>query len=109
MELSRLQRELEVWVSHNFGSPPPGQRLLVITEEVGELAHAQLKQEQGIRMDEDHEANAKDAVADIVIAVASYCNGRGFNLGELVEETWTKVKARDWKADPVGGVHVPPR
>ena len=98
--LRRLQAEQVPWVKHNFGDRPSWMPLLGAVEELGELAHAHLKQAQGIRVSENHDEKARDAVADIVIYLADYCSSRGFDLETLVMETWDKVKLRDWKKDP---------
>ncbi len=98
--LRELQAEQVPWVKHNFGDRPSWMPLLGAVEELGELAHAHLKQAQGIRVSEDHDAKAKDAVADVVIYLADYCTARGFDLQSLVLETWDRVKQRDWKAHP---------
>jgi NTP pyrophosphatase (non-canonical NTP hydrolase) len=98
--LRRLQAEQVPWVKHNFGDRPSWMPLLGAVEELGELAHAHLKQAQGIRVSENHDEKAKDAVADVVIYLADYCSARGFDLETLVMETWDKVKLRDWKKDP---------
>ena len=104
--LRKLQEEQKVWVAHNFGTDRPAYHpLLGAVEELGELAHAHLKGEQGIRTNEDHEAAAKDAVADVVIYLADYCTSRGFDFETLVQETWNLVKQRDWKKDPANA-HV---
>ncbi len=97
-----MQEEQVPWVEHNFPGRPSWMPLLGIMEELGELAHAHLKQAQGIRTEEDHDALARDAVADIVIFLADYCSARGFDLESLVKETWAEVKKRDWKANPGG-------
>ncbi len=65
--LRKLQEEQKPWVIHNFGDRPSWMPLLGLMEELGELAHAHLKEAQGIRLEENHIENAKDAVADIVI------------------------------------------
>ena len=70
---------------------------------MGELAHAHLKEEQGIRTGENHIALAKDSIGDIIIFLADYCSARGFDLQEIIEETWAEVKQRDWKKDPIKG------
>jgi NTP pyrophosphatase (non-canonical NTP hydrolase) len=107
MNLRQLQAELAPWVAHNFGDRPWQQPLMGVAEEVGELNHALLKQWQGIRgMREEHEAAAKDAVADIVIYLADLCNARGWDFGAIVEETWARVSKRDWRADAVHGGEV---
>ena len=106
ISLERLQHELKPWVERNYGSRPAYWPLLGVGEEVGELMHAHLKQEQGIRKGEDHIANAKDAVGDIMVYLADYCNARGWDMQEILDETWAKVRERDWVKDPVrGGEH----
>ena len=101
--LRKLQEEQKQWVKHNFGERPSWMPLLGAVEELGELAHAHLKESQGIRLSEDHTENAKDAVADIVIYLADYCSSRGFDFESIVQETWNDVKQRDWKKDPING------
>ena len=110
--LKKLQKEQKSWVKHNF-LPRAGNftpeliesvvPLLGIMEEVGELAHAHLKQGQKIRTNEDHIGLTKDAIGDIVIYLADYCTARGFDLEEIVKEIWMQVKARDWKENPETG------
>lgn len=107
MHLTQLQAEHADWVHHNFPYMRPHQPLLGLAEEVGELAHAHLKYEQGIREGLDHDVVQKlkeDAVGDIVIFLASYCNSNSIDLGAVVQVTWDKVKQRDWVANPETGV-----
>lgn len=67
-----LIRERDEWVAKNFppveGEIPGNVSILGCIEEVGELAHAHLKREQGIRGSQaEHDAAAKDAIGDIVV------------------------------------------
>ena len=103
--LKKLQKEHKVWLDHNFGGQPSYHSLLGVVEEVGELSHAHLKNEQGIRTNEDHIALAKDAIADIVIFLASYCNSREFDFEEIIQSTWNEVKKRDWIKFPKDGIN----
>jgi NTP pyrophosphatase (non-canonical NTP hydrolase) len=76
-------------------------------EEVGELAHAHLKHDQGIRGLEDQDlahTQKVDAVGDIVIYLASYCTANNIDLEAAVKKTWEEVKARDWVTYPDKGV-----
>lgn len=98
--LRRLQDEQRSWSLRNFGEHPAWQPLLGAVEELGELAHAHLKEAQGIRLHENHAEMAKDAIADIVIYLADYCSVRGFDFEEIVQTTWDQVKKRDWKKHP---------
>lgn len=100
MVLKKLQEEQVVWVKHNFGDRPSWMPLLGAVEELGELAHAHLKDAQCIRVNEPHFENKKDAIADIVIYLADYCTAEGIDFEKVVEETWNKVKKRDWKKNP---------
>ena len=89
--------------NENFPNKKPHQPLLGIQEEVGELSHAHLKMEQGIRTNEDHQAAKIDAVGDIVIYLADYCNQNGIFLDSAVEQTWAEVQMRNWKKNKVNG------
>ena len=105
MTLKQLQEEQRPWVAYNFGKDRPAwQPLLGLVEEVGELSHTHLKTSQRIRTDENHLLNAIDAVGDIVIYLADYCSAVGIDLETAVEETWNKVKIRDWKKYPQNGL-----
>jgi NTP pyrophosphatase (non-canonical NTP hydrolase) len=105
MDLSDLQREHAAWLEHNFPDQKAHEPLLGLTEEVGELAHAHLKHEQGIRglADQDLAYTKKmDAVGDIVIYLASYCTANNIELDKAVRLAWFEVSQRDWVEDPEG-------
>ena len=102
LDLAQLQREHRPWSERNFGACPSWYALLGIFEEAGELAHAHLKGVQGIRgTPEEHRAAKIDAVGDLVTFLAAYCNAEGLDLQAAVETTWDKVKARDYKNNPM--------
>lgn len=96
IDLRQLQKQIELWTNKNFGQVPPWQPLLGAVEELGELAHAHLKDAQDIRTNEDHDLAGQDAVADIVIYLIHYCCRRGWSFETLLEETWREVRKRDW-------------
>jgi NTP pyrophosphatase (non-canonical NTP hydrolase) len=104
MMLWRLQEDVGAWSRRNFPRSTEIESLLGIGEEYGELLHAVLKARQGIRgSSEEHLASEKDAVGDLTIYLLDYCSRRGFDLQEILEQTWAKVSRRDWVADPVAG------
>lgn len=105
MNLRDLQEEHRPWLQHNFPEAKPHEPLLGIQEEVGELAHAHLKYEQGIRgyTRSKFQDEAEDAIGDQLIYLASYCNLNFLDLQTCMERTWEKVKQRDWIADPEKG------
>lgn len=109
MNLIDLQTQQGVWVRRNFPNESEHGPLLGLTEEVGELAHAHLKSEQGIRgTKQDHRAKAADSIGDIVIYLASYCNRNGYDLASCVQAAWDEVSKRDWRTNPDNGVVITP-
>lgn len=97
-DLNQIQEEQREWSTRVFGPQDATLPLLGVVEEVGELCHAVLKRKQGIRHDEDHLANEQDAIGDIVIYLLDYCNRRGYNLLQLVNDAWEIVRQRDKSA-----------
>lgn len=97
MNLTQLQAEVGRWACRNFPNQEPLVTLLGVGEEMGELYHAFLKRHQGIRLDEDHTANIKDAVGDIIIYLANFCALEGISLDDCVSKAWEEVKQRDWR------------
>ena len=107
MNLTTLQAEHMAWLEHNFPQQQGHDPLLGIVEEVGELAHAHLKASQGIRgTSRELQAEARDAIGDIVIYLASYCNTNGYDLETCVARTWSMVKKRNWQKYPQDGRNV---
>lgn len=109
MTLRDLQDQAKLWIEHNFSSQSTYQPLLGVVEEVGELAHAHLKREQNIRINEDHEAKAKDAIGDVIIYLTNYCTLQGWDIEKIVEDVWAEVSKRDWVANPEEGVSIEPQ
>lgn len=84
---------------------PSDRPLFGVVEELGELAHAHLKGLQGIRHTPEEIADKKvDAVGDVLVYLADYCNREGIALGSCVERAWGEVKQRDWLSNPATGV-----
>lgn len=100
LDLKKIQAEQKDWSERNFSDKKPYQPILGASEEVGELAHAYLKMEQGIRgTRQEHIAAMKDAVGDCVIFLMDLCNQMEWDFEEIVNGTWDHVKKRDWKKD----------
>lgn len=101
--LNAICNEIVAWREHNFPNATPDQQFKGIVEEVGELAHADLKAAQGIRGGEDHEAKRRDAVVDIFVFLVNYADMHGIDFPEALVEVWTKVRQRDWQKYPQTG------
>ena len=100
IDLQKIQKEQHAWSNANFTNKKPYQPILGAAEEVGELAHAYLKMEQGIRgTREEHLAKMKDAVGDACVFLMELCNQMGWQMDEIIDETWNEVKKRNWKKD----------
>jgi len=103
--LGVIQSEHRYWIAHNFPRQTREQIILGMQEEMGELAHHILKREQGIRGGGvDHDAEIRDACADLVIFMLGLADLEGFQLMDAIHEAWSKVKNRDWKRFPQNGV-----
>jgi NTP pyrophosphatase (non-canonical NTP hydrolase) len=104
MDLRNLQVRHRLWLEHNFPNQQEHDALLGLVEEVGELAHAHLKASQGIRGTSlKHRDDAIDAIGDIIIYLASYCNTNGYDLEQCLISAWDEVKNRDWVKYPKDG------
>lgn len=104
INIDNIQIQVGQWSKHNFGSQPSYRPLLGAVEELGELCHAHLKQEQGIRTNEDHQAAKEDAIGDIIIYLMDYCEREGISMADSLEAAWDQVKLRDWIAKKETGV-----
>lgn len=106
MDLTEFQREVAFWSKKNFPKGKKYHPLLGATEELGELCHAHLKHEQGIRGMESNKVADKaktDAIGDIVIYLADYCARNGLSLKSCIRSTWLIVQGRDWTKSKLKG------
>ena len=83
----QLQEQHKEWAFANFGEQETEDYALGMIEEVGELAHAVLKRKQGIRNNENHDDNIKDAIGDIVIYLIGFCNSEDIDLQDSFTST----------------------
>lgn len=101
--VSALQVKLARWQNHNFGFQPAERQMLGVMEEVGELSHAILKNQQGIRGMDDQAAfkdAAGDAIADTVVYLIQLCTSLRLDFGTLLRETARDVMERNWVDNP---------
>jgi hypothetical protein len=78
-----LQSQVGEWSRKNFPNNTPADPFYGLVEEVGEFSHSILKARQGIRgTTAEHEAKEKDAIGDIVIYLADWCERNGLSLSD---------------------------
>lgn len=105
--VNQIQSDIGAWGKRNFPDAKPYMPLLGVSEEVGELCHAHLKLDQGIRGDTKKHLAAKiDAVGDVFVFLAHYCELNGILMGDAIAKTWMDVRKRDWQKDPTNGGQV---
>ena len=105
MDLVRLQQLHGEWALKNFPDSTPDHALIGMVEEVGELAHAHLKQIQKIRGTyEEHRAQKADAIGDILMYLLHYATLERFDMDSLVQKVWEDINKRDWLRNRVDGV-----
>lgn len=101
-DLYDIQKQVSVWHTHNFGPTIQHHCIYGMMEELGELAHAVLKEEQGIRSVNKYAV--EDAIGDLAIYTMDLCNHLGLNYFNIIYKTWQQVKQRNWKKFPINGV-----
>lgn len=109
LDIFGIQEEHEHWESVNFPNPlGPLASIAGLTEELGEVAHAVLKNQQKIRGYDDMEkttAEVADGLADLFIYSLGLATFYGIDLEEAYRSTWDKiVNKRDWIKFPGNGV-----
>jgi len=105
MDTATLQSDLKKWLAYNFPNATSDQQLKGVVEELGELCHADLKSEQGIRGYNNKEKTMhkmKDAIGDLVIFLINYCNVKEISFTECLNLAYFEIKKRDWIKNPDG-------
>lgn len=103
LSLAEIANEVARWQSYNFEQSGGNAAFKGIVEELGELAHANLKAEQNIRGDQSHRLDEIDAVGDLLIYLCDYCNQRNIDIAAALSDTWSSVRERDWIRFPTNG------
>lgn len=107
MDLAMIESHINEWQRRNFPNTPLYRPLLGAMEELGELCHAVLKREQGIRGTSEQHADAvRDALGDVVIFLIHVAAIEGTTLAACIERAWREVQLRDWQANPENGAAV---
>lgn len=100
------QSQIWPWAAHNFGDERVLEPIIAavgLSEEVGELHRAMLKDRQGIRgTHEEWTAEQKKELGDVFIKVIEVGARLGFDMEQVLYERWQSIKQRDWRADAIG-------
>ena len=100
MTLDELQKYFkEVLKERGFDDQTAEDKLLLLIEEVGELAKA-IRKQSSIGIDYSRIENydsVKSEVADVTIVLLSLCNIEGINLYHAIEEKEKINSGRQWK------------
>lgn len=92
------------WREKNFGSVSMHKHLGSLTEEIGEVARAINKAEEGIRS--DTRGNLADELGDALMCVAALAAAAGVDLNEVLDRRITRMERLDFRADPENGGEV---
>lgn len=106
LTFNQLQDRAVSYSKRNFGDHyGTGYRNLIgVMEELGELAHAQLKGEQNIKHTQEHILlMKKDAVGDILIFLANYCDSQGLVMADCVILALKEIEKRDFVKNNITG------
>lgn len=104
LTFAEVQSRARAWQSKNFDihDKTATHNLLGVGEEVGELMHAHLKGEQGIRhTPEQIKAMKENAVGDIIIFLSNYCYAENIDIAKSVEDVLNEIEQRDWRKNPL--------
>jgi NTP pyrophosphatase (non-canonical NTP hydrolase) len=102
-QLSETQTRLAIWQNGNFPARDKSRKILQVAlgvaEESGELCHAVLKRDQGIRGTyTENTDKMRDAIGDIAIFAMQICSAEGWDFEQVVIETAEQVMKRKWVA-----------
>lgn len=81
----KIVKEHNLWLKKNFPNGKSYHSILGMIEEIGELSHAHLKDEEKIRLNENHNYNKKDALADTIIYLIGFCNYNNIDINKCSE------------------------
>lgn len=104
-KVSEVQQYIKnMYSTLGWTSNDPRDRILYLTEEVGELAHAVRKKlGHSIDLSKEGDDTVEDEVADVFITLCALCNVMGVDLSKAFlqkqakncKRTWTKKEKND--------------
>lgn len=103
IELDKIQNYIKNVIEiRGFGKQPVEQEILLLMEEVGELAKAIRKEKANMFIDKSKISNydtVENEIADVFIVLNSICNTLNINLFQAFYEKEKKNIERTWDKD----------
>ena len=103
MNLNEIQKYIKKVIDiRGFGNQPVEQAMLLLVEEVGELAKAIRKEKTNMCIDKNKIKNydtVEGEIADVFIVLTSVCNLLNINLYDVFYEKENINVERSWKND----------
>jgi NTP pyrophosphatase (non-canonical NTP hydrolase) len=90
------QAEVGVWLDQHFPNRTLDQQVLVLAEEVGEVARAVVKRAQGVRGSHaEWTTQLHGEVADVLLTCLAIAATEGFDLSGATARKWATIQRRD--------------
>ena len=90
------QAEVDAWLDQHVPGRTLEQQVLVLAEEVGEVARAVVKRAQGVRGSHaEWTAALHDEVADVLLTCLAIAATEGFDLHTAAARKWAQILRRD--------------
>ncbi len=86
----------EVSEKRGFNGQTTEQKMLLLIEEVGELAKAIRKEHTDLMLDRETLINTKEELADVIIVLISLCNKLELDLFEIIKDKEKINNTRVW-------------
>lgn len=103
MQIYHYQMAIKAQMEANGVRQTPLLMALGVCEEAGEVAHAMLKREQGVRGYDDDEyfhAQLRDAIGDTGVYLMELCEQMGWDFEAVLKETAQHVLDRNEQGYP---------
>lgn len=98
LDLTVVQSYLkQVCTERGFDTEDVQTKMMLLTEEVGELARAVRKHTGGKVSKETHHSELEEEVADVLIVLTDICNKLGVDLQQAFIEKEKNNAKRTWK------------
>ncbi|MFH1505761.1 MAG: MazG nucleotide pyrophosphohydrolase domain-containing protein [archaeon] len=96
MDLVKLQKEIfENKVKRGFNVTDVGKEIVVMVEELGELARAYKNSDKKPAREISNKDNMEDAVGDLMVYCLSLCEMLGLNSEEVLQKIVNNNKTRE--------------